>query len=150
MTHNHKCAKCNKGVINDTICDACAIESDNNKLLKDLYLNCGFCGRQHLCHPWLIIALERKHQDEKHPKDDHSDEVWLTILMEEVGELASEMHDVRFHNKPTVDLLNELIQVAAVAQRWLEQKMKEADRCKFFKGVKSEPDQTIKDIPEEE
>lgn len=63
-----------------------------------------------------LIQAERERQEEKFPQDrDLNPMVWLTVLMEEVGEVAKEV----LERNP--DLMEEeLIQVAAVAQGWLE------------------------------
>lgn len=61
------------------------------------------------------IARERHRQDLKWGEQNHTDERWLTILVEEVGELAKEIYE---GNK--ADLTDELVQVAAVAIVWLE------------------------------
>jgi NTP pyrophosphatase (non-canonical NTP hydrolase) len=61
------------------------------------------------------IIAERKRQDEKWGSDRMlADYEWLTILVEEVGEVAKAM----LEGSPTVN--EELVQVAAVAVAWLE------------------------------
>jgi NTP pyrophosphatase (non-canonical NTP hydrolase) len=62
-----------------------------------------------------LIAEERKRQDIKWGANrDQHDMIWLTILIEEVGETAEAI----LKHLPTVK--DELIQVAAVAVAWLE------------------------------
>ncbi len=61
-----------------------------------------------------LIVAERQHQDEKWPITDHPPEKWLTILVEEVGEVAKAI----LENDPALVL--ELVQTAAVCVRWLE------------------------------
>lgn len=62
-----------------------------------------------------LIIDERKRQDEKWGKSDHSDFVWNAIMNEEVGEVAHEvLNPARF------SLRDEVVQVAAVAVAWLE------------------------------
>lgn len=58
------------------------------------------------------IIDERKYQDETH---DFPDSLRMAILAEEVGEVASALQ-----NGNTDYLIEELIQVAAVAMRWIE------------------------------
>lgn len=59
------------------------------------------------------IVKERKRQDYLHPKNKKDD--YLSILMEEVGECATAIQ-----NKDKDNLRAEIVQVAAVAVRWLE------------------------------
>jgi NTP pyrophosphatase (non-canonical NTP hydrolase) len=59
------------------------------------------------------IKQERKRQDMLHPNNNI--ESYLEILIEEVGEVATAMQQ-----KDEANLKVELIQVAAVACRWLE------------------------------
>jgi NTP pyrophosphatase (non-canonical NTP hydrolase) len=58
------------------------------------------------------IAAERERQDTLHPNT-HSEPHLLAVLMEEVGEVAKAMQE-------DSNITEELIQVAAVAVRWLE------------------------------
>lgn len=65
---------------------------------------------------YALINAERERQDRKWGEQaDHSPEKWLAILTEEVGETAEAILE---HNRP--NMIEELIQVAAVAVRWLE------------------------------
>ena len=69
------------------------------------------------------IRRERKRQDEKWGADRSlSDETWLRILVEEVGEAAKLLEPGEDHFD---ELPSELRQVAAVAVAWLEQKARE-------------------------
>jgi len=61
------------------------------------------------------IADERDRQDTKWGEQNHSDERWLAILTEEVGEASRDI----LEDKPD-SLEVELQQVAAVAVAWLE------------------------------
>lgn len=64
------------------------------------------------------IRAERSRQDAKWGKvSTRRDAPWLAILMEEVGEVATETMDEHSIN---LKLEEELIQVAAVAVAWLE------------------------------
>lgn len=65
--------------------------------------------------PVGLILNERKRQDRKWGIQDHSDLYWLGILMEEVGEVAKDLVELK---DPQV----EVVQVAAVALAWLERK----------------------------
>lgn len=58
------------------------------------------------------IIDERKYQDETH---DFPEPLRMAILAEEVGEVASALQ-----NGNTDYLIEELVQVAAVAMRWIE------------------------------
>lgn len=60
------------------------------------------------------IAAERSRQDARHPYD-VPDSVMLSVLVEEVGEVARAMND----NTPD-DLAEEVMQCAAVAVKWME------------------------------
>jgi NTP pyrophosphatase (non-canonical NTP hydrolase) len=81
------------------------------------------------------IQLERKRQDALHPLwkgDDHG----LAVLVEEVGEVAKALYELRnlpievddveleYKSKRESELMDELIQVAAVCVRWLENRDK--------------------------
>jgi NTP pyrophosphatase (non-canonical NTP hydrolase) len=66
------------------------------------------------------VIAERGRQDTKWgDQSGHADELWLTILSEEVGEAAKEVLDARFDNT-WADLRKELVQVAAVVVAWIE------------------------------
>lgn len=61
------------------------------------------------------ILDERDRQDAKWGVQDHADEKWLAILVEEVGEAARGILD---HDPPNLD--EEIIQIAAVCVAWTE------------------------------
>lgn len=61
-----------------------------------------------------LIQIERNAQDAKWGPQHHSDEKWLTILMEEVGEAAKAVLE-----KDEEALFKEIVQVAAVLQAWV-------------------------------
>lgn len=66
------------------------------------------------------VTRERYHQNEKHPNSaDLSPEKWLAVLAEEIGEASEHINDgttmTDFDN-----YFNEVVQVAAVALRWVE------------------------------
>ena len=60
-----------------------------------------------------LIQSERNAQDEKWGEQRHSDEKWLAIAVEEVGELAEAILE---NNEE--GLLEEIVQLAAVLQNW--------------------------------
>lgn len=65
-----------------------------------------------------LIDIERRHQDEKWGRRrDHDPLLWYAILAEEVGEVANAL----LEQKAPVQILSEIIQVAAVAVCWAEQ-----------------------------
>lgn len=61
-----------------------------------------------------LIEMERSRQDEKWGEQNHSDEKWLAILLEELGEAAKSVLE-----KNDTDLLAEVVQVGAVLQNWV-------------------------------
>jgi len=67
------------------------------------------------------IKTERARQDDKwgFPQNNTLPE-WGIILGEEVGEVMQAMNEVRFRNENQAHLLEELIQVAAVAVAIIE------------------------------
>jgi NTP pyrophosphatase (non-canonical NTP hydrolase) len=65
---------------------------------------------------------ERDRQDNKWGEQNHPDEWWLPILVEEIGELSEAMLDAHFGmspDKPT-DVRKELVEAIAVGIAWLE------------------------------
>jgi hypothetical protein len=72
--------------------------------------------------PAAPIIVERRRQDDKWGKQQHPLPVWLTILTEEVGELAAAIMGHQFGNDdhPELDWRKEAIQVAAVALAMVE------------------------------
>ena len=75
---------------------------------------------------FAAIIQERLRQERKFPDQWPTELEWLAILAEEFGEVAHEIADVI---DPTLDseddrrerLWSEVVQVAAVCVRWLEQ-----------------------------
>ena len=61
-----------------------------------------------------LIEIEREAQDEKWGEQHHSDEKWLAILLEELGEAAKAVLE-----EDEEGLLEETVQVAAVLQNWV-------------------------------
>jgi NTP pyrophosphatase (non-canonical NTP hydrolase) len=69
----------------------------------------------------VIDALrERIRQDEKWGEQNHDPFTWLTILMEEVGELSQAALHTRYGGKAAAGLREEAVQVAAVALSFIE------------------------------
>lgn len=75
------------------------------------------------------VKTERIRQDNKWGEQNHDLNVWLTVLMEEVGEVARNILEARFMAKDGMpgafelyiqDLRKELIEVAAVAVATVE------------------------------
>lgn len=61
-----------------------------------------------------LIRMEREYQIEKWGEQQHSDERWLAILTEEVGEVAKAILE-----NDDVELLKEMCQVGAVLETWV-------------------------------
>jgi NTP pyrophosphatase (non-canonical NTP hydrolase) len=66
--------------------------------------------------------MERDRQDAKWGVQDHTDEHWLVILTEEIGEVARAM----FEGDDPGHLDDELTQSAAVIVAWLESRKRRA------------------------
>ena len=64
---------------------------------------------------WIRVLIERRNQDKKFGIQNHKIHKWLSILGEEVGEC----HKAALEGNDT-ELIEELIQVAAVAQAIIE------------------------------
>lgn len=78
-------------------------------------------------HVSASVAEERRRQNEKWGIQRHDYSVWLTILVEEVGEVAQAIQSTKDWGKSSDkdDLYGELIQVAAVASAIAEQVLEE-------------------------
>lgn len=63
---------------------------------------------------YKLIQLERDAQDKKWGPQHHSDERWLAITIEEVGEVSE-----AFQDKGDTEFLKEMTQVAAVLENWV-------------------------------
>ena len=61
-----------------------------------------------------LIQMEREAQIAKWGHQEHPDEKWVTILLEEAGEVAKAVLE-----KDDAALLQEMVQVAAVLQAWV-------------------------------
>ena len=80
--------------------------------------------------PLTLTAIEAEgmRQDAKWGEQNHEPEVWLSILTEELGELAQAMladrfdtgRDEKLHDSHHVSMEIEAIQVAAVAAHFIE------------------------------
>ena len=74
-----------------------------------------------------LIQIERNAQDEKWGEQRHSDEKWLTIILEELGEAAKAVLE-----KNEEGLLEETVQVAALLQAWV------TSRNFFFQSLETD------------
>lgn len=61
------------------------------------------------------IAIERKRQDELWGIQNHDPYKWLTILIEELGEVSQD-----FLKSRPIEAMEEMIQSAAVIVAWIE------------------------------
>lgn len=72
-------------------------------------------------HKFLdVVRAERNRQFHKWGEQNHSPDKWLTILTEEVGELAEEIEKFEVSSESSRNLLDEAIQIAAVAVQMIE------------------------------
>jgi NTP pyrophosphatase (non-canonical NTP hydrolase) len=85
------------------------------------------------------IAHERTFQDKKWGRQDHPDQYWLAILMEEVGELAKCILDRSDKGHPDFLRNKELIQVAAVCVAWMECLARNGDGAKVWEQPDAAP-----------
>jgi NTP pyrophosphatase (non-canonical NTP hydrolase) len=98
-----------------------------------------------------LIRAEREHQDRKwghiHQRLDVTNDRWMTILMEEVGEVAERVQDGNEH-----EMVKELVQVAAVAVVNIESiLLKARHRTGDFRDYSERPlSQDISEFPSEE
>ena len=61
-----------------------------------------------------LIQIERNNQIEKWGEQRHTDEKWLTIILEELGEAAKAVLEENEEG-----LLEEIVQTAALLQAWV-------------------------------
>ena len=61
-----------------------------------------------------LIQIERNAQDEKWGQQNHSDERWVCIILEELGEASKSVIE-----KNEAGILEETVQVAALLQAWV-------------------------------
>lgn len=66
------------------------------------------------------VLAERDRQDAQWGKQHHTPEVWLAILMEEVGEFSKAVLHGKFGGEKEDDRGKEIIQIAAVALAMIE------------------------------
>lgn len=62
-----------------------------------------------------LIQIERNNQIEKWGDQEHSDERWVVILLEELGEVAKAIVE-----GDEAGVLSESVQVAALLEAWME------------------------------
>ena len=61
-----------------------------------------------------LIQIERDAQDAKWGEQNHTDEKWVAIALEELGEAAKAVNE-----NNDVELLLEIVQVVAVLENWV-------------------------------
>lgn len=87
----------------------------------------------------IALQTEANRQVQKFGKQDHTPDRWLTILVEEVGEVSKEMCNM--HDSPCELVYDnyetELIQVAAVAMSMLENFQNQRSGGKSFSSVEN-------------
>uniref|UniRef100_A0A6H1ZNI6 Uncharacterized protein n=1 Tax=viral metagenome TaxID=1070528 RepID=A0A6H1ZNI6_9ZZZZ len=66
------------------------------------------------------VLCERRQQDGKWGEQNHDPYVWLSILVEEVGEASKAMLESRFSGNEMIRYRDEMVQVAAVALAAIE------------------------------
>lgn len=66
-----------------------------------------------------LVLQERERQNGLWGEQNHSDEIWLAILTEEVGETAEAILHTRFGGKRAGKTEEELTQAVAVGLQWL-------------------------------
>lgn len=70
------------------------------------------------------IETERERQRAKFPQhQNHSDEWWLAIATEELGEVARAVIESRFGGDNAGNEREEIVQLAAVCVAWLESRL---------------------------
>lgn len=67
------------------------------------------------------LLMERVKQDSKWGIQKHSPETWMTILMEEIGEISKEVVELKFgHKFDSSNYRNEMIQACALLIAMIE------------------------------
>ena len=61
-----------------------------------------------------LIQIERNAQDEQWGQQNHNDEKWVCIILEEFGEVSKAVIEGN-----EADILTETVQVAALLQAWV-------------------------------
>lgn len=116
----YECAVCSKAH------DGRIVEQAQN--LKNVRCKCAQCDIQ----KWIVemILAERARQDEKFGEQNWEPVLWMSILLEEVGEAARHANDMHWPNgsNPEDAYRDELVQVAAVALAALESLHRNRDR----------------------
>ncbi len=73
-----------------------------------------------------MVARERVRQDSKFGEQNHTNEMWLTILMEEIGEVSQQILNLEFAKDSVAiediikELDDEMIQSIAVLVAWYQ------------------------------
>lgn len=73
-----------------------------------------------MADPLQEVMAERARQDAKWGEQNHTDEGWLPILVEELGEVSKAMLEHKYGDGSAEDIRKELVQTAAVSLAWLE------------------------------
>lgn len=68
----------------------------------------------------MKVRAERIRQDQLWGEQNWDPALWVAILTEEVGEVATEVQEMHFNAKQSENYIKELIQVAAVAVAMVE------------------------------
>lgn len=66
-----------------------------------------------------FVLNERERQNAKWGEQNHSDEIWLAILSEEIGEVSQAILHTKFGGKANGTTQEELIHAVAVGLQWL-------------------------------
>ncbi|HHI78867.1 MAG TPA: hypothetical protein ENK02_02680 [Planctomycetes bacterium] len=67
-----------------------------------------------------LILKERERQNQKWGEQNHSPQDWMMILQEEIGEFARAEMEHRYRGADPEPIMEELVQVAAVAMQMVE------------------------------
>jgi len=73
------------------------------------------------------LMVERVRQFQKWGEQKHSPEIWLAILLEEIGEFSKAVMEARFRGRFKERIGEELTQVVAVAFAMLEDWLRRGD-----------------------
>jgi hypothetical protein len=120
LTTGTPCRECGLGgqgaPVLAAILDATRIEADAAGYARGVREERKHIGH-HMGSAFAAVLAERTRQDAKWGQRTHAWGIWLTILMEEIGEASEAMLDTP---KDRDRVRAELVQVAAVAIAWIE------------------------------
>ncbi len=123
MNENNKCLRCEHeaGTHGENGCSLCYCRFTPQQIIgseqREDMVTWHYSLPSNVLRP---LAREREKQNNKWGEQNHTDEIWLAILSEEIGEVSQAMLHNRFGGHAAGTLRKELIQVAAVAIQWLE------------------------------